>query len=125
MTYSDTPSGANRNSNNSGDIGPKSFEDEGITLQDLLCSYIMDAFDKTKSSNPNDPSSNHTPHHQLPCPVESLIRLLPACEKHLRNDSCCHGKVCHYIHETSHCNSSDSSPEALPQTHTSSHQTNT
>jgi len=43
MTYSDTPSGANRNSKHSGEKGPKSFEDEGITLKDLLCSYIMDA----------------------------------------------------------------------------------
>src|SRR5260370_41207161 len=113
MINSDSPCEGNMNSKHSTATGPRSFEDEGITLKDLLCSYIMDAIDNPKPSNPTGPSSDCTGHQKHPCPVESLIQLLPAYEQHRRRDSCCHGKVCHYTRETSHCMPSDNSQGIL------------
>lgn len=124
MTNSDTPSGANLNSKPSGEKGPRSFEDEGITLKDLICSYIRD-IRETKPSSPISPSLNHTEHHSHPCPVENLIRLLPNIETHLRRGTCNHGRVCHHIPDTSHYSSSDSSQDTSGHARTASHRNNT
>src|SRR5882757_10060488 len=118
MTYSDTPSGANRNSKAS------ATKAESNILRDLIYSYIND-FLETKPSNPTAASSNHTEYQKPPYQDENHSQLLQDTEKRRLHAKYYRAPVYPHTHETSHCRICGNSQDTLDQVHTSSHQTNT